>query len=453
MNFMGDMQDTIFALSSGAGVAAVAVVRLSGPHAGAALRQLTKRALPDPRKLALRRLQDPADGALIDEALVAWLPAPSTFTGEDMVELHVHGSRAVLQHLLDVLGGMQGLRAAQRGEFTRRALLAGRMSLPQVEALADLLAAETRAQQQLALTGLSGAGTQQAEAWRKALVDILARLEAAIDFIDEEDVAEQALTGVPEAISALVVEMTTALEKGRGAERLREGVRVVIAGPPNAGKSSLLNWLAGREVAIVSDIPGTTRDVLEVKLDLDGIPVLVSDTAGLRAASDDAIERLGMERAQALLQDADIILLMHAPDVPPPSISVFTDSSALVLKVFNKADLSPSIPSRNEFDAIISIRDESGLDSLLERLRREVKQRFGQGETALFVQARQQQALRAARDALAMVPQDEQTFLAQPAELLAEHVRTATRHLEELIGRVDVENLLDEIFSTFCIGK
>ena len=431
----------------------MAVVRLSGPRAAAALQALTGRALPEPRRLVLRRLREPATGEIIDEALVAWLPGPATFTGEDMVELQVHGSRAVLQHLLAVLAGMDGLRAATPGEFTRRALLAGRMSLPQVEALADLLAAETRAQQKLALAGLSGAGTQQAEDWRQALVSILARLEAAIDFIDEEDVASQALAGVPDSIAALACEMEKALEKARGAERLREGVRVVIAGPPNAGKSSLLNWLAGREVAIVSDIPGTTRDVLEVKLDLNGIPVLVFDTAGLRPHTTDAIERIGMERATAALREADIILHLTAPDVPSEPLILPEGSEALRLHVFNKADVAKSIPSRNDFDAIISVRTESGLDSLLKRLRREVREHFGGHESALFVRARQQQALAQALNALQAIPTDEGLFLHHPVELLAEHVRQAVRHLEELIGRVDVEDLLDEIFSSFCIGK
>ena len=441
--------DTIFALSSGAGVAAVAVVRLSGPRAGEALQALTGRKLPAPRKLVLRALCSPEDGALIDQALVAWLPGPGTFTGEDMVELHVHGSRAVIDLLLETLGKMRGLRPAQRGEFTRRALLSGRMDLLEVEGLADLLRAETRGQQRLAVQALRGEGSRTAQGWRMKLVELLALHEAAIDFVDEEDVAEQALAGVDSCVQRLLEEMRAALDASRPAERLREGVRVAIAGPPNAGKSSLLNWLAGREVAIVSDMPGTTRDVLEVRLDLDGIPVTVFDTAGLRDATDDAVERIGIERAQRVLEDVDIVLWMEAPDATgtvPPRID------SLLIRIWNKADIDVDIDSsaqRRDDWMLISVKRQTGLDDLLARLRWEVRAQFGQGESALFARARQRQAIVRAVAELEAV----QSHPDLPVELAAEHVRRAVRALDELIGRVDVEDVLDHVFAEFCIGK
>ena len=436
--------DTIFALSSGAGVAAVAVVRLSGPRAGEALRALTGKTLPPPRRLALRTLRAPADGAMIDQALVAWLPGPRTFTGEDMVELHVHGGRAVIELLLDTLGGMEGLRAAERGEFTRRALLCGRLDLLEVEGLADLLQAETRAQQQLAIMALRGAASERVKQWRVALVELLALFEAAIDFIDEEDVAEQALSGIDSRLQRIVSDMRRAVDASRPAERVREGVRVAIAGPPNAGKSSLLNWLARREVALVSDMPGTTRDVLEVRLDLDGIPVTVLDTAGLRREASDRVEAMGIERARRAVEDADIVLWMQAPDVERQALPPI-DSP--VIRIWNKADIDSS-PERNGW-RVVSVKQERGLDALLDFLRREVRARFGGVESALFTRARQRQAIARAMAELEAV----QSRSDLPVELAAEHVRRAVRALDELIGRVDVEELLDHIFAEFCIGK
>ena len=437
--------ETIFAVSSGAGMAAVAVVRLSGPLAGEALRRLTGRSLPPPRRLALRTLRSPADEAVIDQALVAWLPGPRSFTGEDMAELHVHGSRAVIDLLLEALGRMKGLRAAERGEFVRRALLSGRMDLLEVEALADLLRAETRAQHGLAMAALEGEASRLVRSWRAQLVELLALHEAAIDFIDEEDVAGQALSGVDSRLQTLLQEMRGAIDTALPAERIREGVRVALAGPPNVGKSSLLNWLAGREVAIVSDMPGTTRDVLEVLLDLDGLPVVVFDTAGLREDTADGVEAIGVERARQVLHGADVVVWMQAPDVSamePPHI----DSP--VIWVWNKADVD-SFAKRSGDWLTISVKEGTGLNALLDALRKAVKQQFGAAESALFARARQRQAITRAMEeleALRLRPD-------LPVELAAEHVRRAVRALDALIGRVDVEDLLDHIFAEFCIGK
>ncbi len=447
--------DTIFALSSGAGVAAVAVVRLSGPATADILCRLTGRPLPPARKLVLRTLRDPAEGSIIDEALVTWLPGPGTFSGEDMAELHVHGSRAVVDCLLGVLSGLDGARPAEAGEFTRRALLNGRLDLVQVEALADLLRAETRVQHKLALSGLAGEGSRRVESWRRQVTELLALLEAAIDFVEEEDVAERALTDVPRRVAALVDEFEGVARAARPAERMREGVRVVIAGPPNVGKSSLLNWLAGRPVAIVSDSPGTTRDVLEVRLDLDGMAVTVFDTAGLRGRTADEIERVGMARAQEALTEADVVLWLHAPDVREADVDAqgrVPDGPA-VLHLLNKADLLDSIPQRYPdeagFDAIISVKTEAGLDKMLGRLRTLVGERFGGAESALFARARQRRKIEAAAKELRLLAERPDL----PLEVRAELARAALRHLDELIGRVDVEDLLDHIFAEFCIGK
>ncbi len=451
---MWETQDTIFALSSGAGVAAVAVVRISGPATAAILRDLTGRDLPPPRRLVVRTLRDPASRRIIDQAMVAWLPGPRSFTGEDMAELQVHGSRAVVDFLLDVLAGREGARAAEPGEFTRRAMWHGKLDLVQVEGLADLLRAETRAQHQIALRGLSGESSGTVQGWRRELTELLALLEAAIDFVDEEDVAGRALESVPRRASALVEQMRHVLRDAMPAERIREGVRVVIAGAPNVGKSSLLNWLAGREVAIVSDMPGTTRDVLEVRLDLDGVPVTVFDTAGLRRRTQDGIERIGMDRARDVLAQADMVLWLHAPDVnEAPEQSVALPDDVAVLHVLNKADLLDSIPQRNEklrrYDIVMSVKQETGLAELLERLRAFVRERFGQAESALFSRVRQRQKIAAALE-------DLQQFVSGqvlPVEIQAELARSALRHLDELMGRVDVEELLDHIFAEFCIGK
>ena len=435
--------DTIFALSSGAGVAAVAVVRLSGSRAGDALRALTGRALPPARRLVLRTLRTPEDGAAIDQALVAWLPGPRTFTGEDMAELHVHGSRAVIDLLLESLGAIAGLRPAERGEFTRRALMCGRMDLLEVEGLADLLQAETRAQQRLAMAALSGVASERVERWRIALVELLALFEAAIDFIDEEDVAEQALSGIDSRLQRIVSDMRRVVDASRPAERVREGVRVAIAGPPNAGKSSLLNWLAGREVALVSDLPGTTRDVLEVRLDLAGIPVIVFDTAGLRANVSDKVEAMGVARARRVLDEADVVLWMQAPDARSDDMPPIESP---VIRVWNKVDID-SPAERN--DLAISVKHERGLERVLEALRKQVRARFGQAESALFARARQRQAIAKALAELEALRENSRL----PVELAAEHVRQAARALDELIGRVDVEELLDHVFAEFCIGK
>ncbi len=312
--------DSIFALSSAPGRAAVAVVRISGPAAGAALAAMTGRDLPPPRRGVLRRVRDPLDEETLDHALVLWIPGPGSETGEDVAELQLHGAPSVVAGVLQALGRLPGLRPAEAGEFTRRAFDNGRIDLTAVEGLADLIAAETAVQRRQALQQAGGALGRQAEAWQERLLRLLASLEAVIDFPDE-DLPADAAAGLAGACAALAGEMAAALAGAARGERLRQGLRVVLLGPPNAGKSTLLNALAGRDAAIVAATPGTTRDVLELSLDLAGLPVTLVDTAGLRAASDDAVELEGMRRSRLQAAAGDILLWLEDGCRPPPAVT------------------------------------------------------------------------------------------------------------------------------------
>ena len=322
-------RDTIFALSSGRPPAAIAVVRISGPRARTALERMVGR-VPQPRRASLALLRDPVTGEMVEEGLALWFPAPNSETGEDMVELHVHGGRAVIAAVLAALAKLAGLRPAEAGEFTRRAFENGRMDLTAVEGLADLVAAETDAQRRQAYQHLRGLLGERAENWRQRLIEALALVEAGIDFSDEEDVPKDMMARSLELIRPLAGEISKA-GAGQG-ERLREGLRVAIAGPPNAGKSTLFNRLARREAAIVSPFPGTTRDVLELHLDLGGYPVTMLDTAGIRETAD-PVEREGVRRASERAADADLVLwVLDATQVerrgPPTQAGTPSASSA-----------------------------------------------------------------------------------------------------------------------------
>ncbi len=439
-------KDTIYALSSGVGAAGVAVVRVSGPQAGNALRILCGRELPPARRAVVRLLHDPEDGTPLDRAMVLWMPAPASFTGEDVAEFHVHGSRAVVRRLLASLENMNGLRPAEAGEFTRRAFENGRMDLVEVEGLADLVRAETEAQRRQALEGASGAASRRIGEWRERLIHVLSSLEAAIDFVEEEDVAAGALKGVREHMERLVRDMGEAIRRAERAERLREGIRVVIAGPPNAGKSSLLNHLAGRDAAIVSQEAGTTRDVIEVRLDLDGMPVILSDTAGLRKRTSGDVERMGQDLAMERMREADLVLWLEAPDASgePPAVD------SLSLRILNKTDLLDSTAVRSGFDLQISVRLGTGMSELEDRLKNLIRNRYEIAGEVILTRERQVLAVRDARNRLLEVLEGMQDL---PLELCAEQVRMAVRDLERLVGRVDVEALLDRIFRDFCIGK
>ena len=333
-------RSTIFALSSGRPPAAIAVVRVSGPRAGVALEKLIGR-LPEPRKAALARVRDPASGEVIDEALALWFPAPRSETGEDVAELQLHGGQAVIAGVLDALGMIEGCRPAEAGEFTRRAFENGRLDLTAVEGLADLIAAETPAQRRLAFRQLKGLIGDRAEAWRRRLIEALALVEARIDFSDEADVPEDLLGPALHAAQQLRDEIAGVLADGRRGERLRDGLVVAIAGPPNAGKSTLLNRLARREAAIVSPYAGTTRDVIEVHLDLDGYPVTLLDTAGIRDSAE-PVEQEGVRRARERAAAADLVLWVIDPSAGGVAANEYPENlvNAEVWLIRNKIDLA-----------------------------------------------------------------------------------------------------------------
>jgi tRNA modification GTPase len=452
-------RDTIFALSSGRPPAAIAVIRISGPRARDALAKMVGR-VPEPRRATLARVRDPATGELIDEGLALWFPAPNSETGEDIAELQVHGGRAVIAAVLAALAKLDGFRPAEAGEFTRRAFENGRMDLTAVEGLADLVAAETEAQRRQAFRHLKGLLGDRAETWRQRLIEALALVEAGIDFSDEDDVPKEAMARALAIIRLLAEEIGQA-GTGQG-ERLREGLRVAIAGPPNAGKSTLFNRLARREAAIVSPFPGTTRDVLEVHLDLGGYPVTVLDTAGIRDTHD-PVEREGVRRAGEQASGANLVLWMidateiepqtafrvaDAIDIPPGTVAWFA---------VNKMDLITDekkrrIESRFEPDMTVnylSSTNGEGVDELVGALTR-FSEQFFTSEPALVMRERHrahlQETVRALMDA-------QRAGEAGSEEIMAEQLRLATRALGKLLGRVDVEDVLDVIFRDFCIGK
>ncbi len=432
--------DTIYALASGAGVAAIAVVRLSGPQAIAVAGAMAGRELVVRRAVRTRLVG--RDGSVLDDALVLAFVAPHSFTGENLCELHLHGGRAVVEAVLQDLSA-RGLRAAEAGEFSRRAFLNGKIDLVEVEGLGDLLAARTQGQRRQALRQLEGEASRVFEAWRHRLVRLLAYIEAMIDFSDEADVAGEALSPLLAEIGALRGEVAAALSHGRQGERMRDGVRVVLAGAPNAGKSSLFNALVKRDAAMVSDIPGTTRDVIEAFLDIYGLPVVLADTAGLRVEAGDALEVEGMRRSLARVGEADLVLWVGAVDANP-SPERF-DSEPIY--IWNKADLVAA-PTDGRGWLAVSARSGEGLAGL-ERVIAERLKAGASGEDVLITRERHRQALERTGEWLdrALVAD-----VARP-ELLAEALRQAAVCLGRLTGRVDVEDLLDVIFRDFCIGK
>src|ERR1700719_3997450 len=403
-------RSTIFALSSGRPPAAIAVVRVSGPCAGTALETLIGR-LPEPRKAALAHVRDPASGEVIDEALALWFPAPRSETGEDVAELQLHGGQAVIAGVLGALSMIEGCRPAEAGEFTRRAFENGRLDLTAVEGLADLIAAETQAQRRLAFRQLKGLIVDRAEAWRRRLIETLALVEARIDFSDEADVPEDLVGPALHAAQQLRDEIAGVLSDGRSGERLRDGLVVAIAGPPNAGKSTLLNRLAGREAAIVSPFAGTTRDIIEVHLDLEGYPVTLLDTAGIRDSAD-PVEREGVRRARERATGADLVLwVMDAAasgEIAVDAIAQEFPNNAKWI-VWNKIDLVSmlriktlkSIVHRLDYPSyFISTITESGFGEFLAAIARYAGEYLGSTEPALITRARHRYALENALGAL-----------------------------------------------------
>lgn len=427
--------DTIYALSSAQGKAGVSIIRVSGPSAFSACAALCG-DVPPPRVASLRQLRG-ADGDALDEALVICFAAGASFTGEESVEFQVHGSTAVVTAVLEELGGFQSLRTAEPGEFTRRALDNGCLDVSQIEGLADLIDAETEAQRRQALRVLSGDLGKKAESWRRDLVRATALLEATIDFADE-DVPVDVTPEVSELVESVLTQLNAEMSGVVVAERIRSGFEVAIIGAPNVGKSTLLNALAGRDAAITSDIAGTTRDVIEVRMDLRGLPVTLLDTAGLRETSD-RVEAIGVDRARARAAAADLRVFLTDPDVALPMTA---ESGDIVL--IAKGDL------RRDAVDTISGRTGAGIDELIGRIGAELSDRAALAGIA--TRDRHRNAMARSADALSaaltLLPNGENT-----ADIAAEELRTGVRAMDSLVGRVDIENVLDEIFASFCLGK
>ncbi len=427
------MADTIFALSSGAPPAAIGVIRISGQGAGVALRRLAGR-MPPARRATLALLRDPATGEPLDRALLLWFPGPDSATGEDLAELHCHGGRAVVAAIQAALGAIEGLRPAAPGEFTRRAFDNGRMDLNAVEGLADLLAAETESQRRAALAMAEGHFSRRIEGWRVALLRLSAMVEAALDFSDEDDVPDAGIERrIGAEIGALAMDVKKELARP-SAERLRQGINVVLAGPPNAGKSTLLNALAGRDAAIVSDIAGTTRDRIEVPVALEGVPFLLTDTAGLHDGTGDAIEAIGMERARDALAAADIILWLGDPAAPP------RDDAILIAAQCDRPGHHPSSTALNL--SAVSGEGMAALNAML--LDRGRSLLPAEGDYAL--EARQ-------RGGVALLLSHLHAASADDLLIVAEELRGARGAVDQLTGRASTEDMLDSLFGGFCIGK
>ncbi|HRP11977.1 MAG TPA: tRNA uridine-5-carboxymethylaminomethyl(34) synthesis GTPase MnmE [Terricaulis sp.] len=445
---------TIIALASGAGRAGVALIRLSGPDAGAALKALTGRDLPKPRMATREAFCDPRSGVSLDDGLALWFPGPASFTGEDVAELHVHGGPAVIAAVIDAALSLPGVRPAEPGEYTRRAFEHGKLDLAEAEGLADLVDAETEGQRVQALRQRRGALSGLYEGWRGRLIEAAALIEAEIDFPDEDLPGALAQRAGP-MLQALAADMARHLDDAHRGERVRDGFRIAIVGPPNAGKSSLLNALAQREAAIVSDIPGTTRDVVEVRLTLAGFPVWIADTAGLREAAD-AIEAEGVRRALARAEEADLrIGVVDAGAAIPGSVSAVLGPGDLLVR--SKLDLlgppasrRPTPEPAGETPAVhVSAVTGEGLRGLETVIAARVADALGREEAPVLTRARHRRLVEAARNALLRaIP-----ALDHGAELAAEDVRVAADQIGRLTGRIDVEDLLGEIFSSFCIGK
>ncbi|MCK1540669.1 tRNA uridine-5-carboxymethylaminomethyl(34) synthesis GTPase MnmE [Bradyrhizobium sp. 147] len=452
---MHPQDQTIFALSSGRPPSAIAVVRVSGPRAGLALTTLAGE-LPAPRHASRRLLRD-ATGQPIDDAVVLWFPGPASATGEDVAEFHVHGGRAVLSALLAAISAIPNTRAAEPGEFTRRAFENGKLDLTEAEGLDDLIHADTERQRRQALRQLQGLLGNRARDWRERIIEASALIEAGIDFSDEGDVPAELLAPAVKAIGALHGEIAGVIAAQGQAERLRDGLVVAIAGEPNVGKSTLINQLARREVAIVSPYAGTTRDVIEVQLDLDGYPVTLIDTAGIRE-TDDPVEQEGVRRARARAEDADLVLWLVEG-----SQTIDPDATRLLRKagggngppggsiwiVRNKVDLGGGGEAGGHGDFAISASQGDGIPQLVDALVQFASEFFGSSEGALVTRARQRELLRQAADSLRRSLE----LVEEGEELAAEELRGAAYALGRLLGRVDVEDVLGAIFQKFCIGK
>lgn len=435
------MNGTIFAPATASGKAGVAVIRVSGPQALEAVKKMTAIKTPVPRKAMFSEIHTP-DGTAVDNGLVLYFPCPNSFTGEDVVEFQTHGGRAIISAVLSGLAQIDGFRPAGRGEFTRRAVENGKMDLTAAEGLADLVDAETEQQRKQALRQMSGALAKIYEDWHDRLLHVLAWMEAYIDF-PEEEIPENVSADVRGKIAGLMSEIQAHLNDGRRGEKLRDGFQIAIIGAPNAGKSSLMNRLAQRDVAIVSSTAGTTRDIIEVRLDINGYPVIVADTAGLRD-TDEEIEAEGVRRAKARAEEADLVLWLSDALKGKNNTETEKIDSEKIFRIMNKADQTEP---QNDGNIWISAKTGQGIDVLLDRIGRFVEEKMALREEPSLTRLRHRKALEECLRCL------NSSLKAPEIELMTEDLRMAMRSLGKITGQVQVEELLDVIFKDFCIGK
>ena len=442
---------TIYALSSGPGIAGIAVVRVSGKDTSKVIKLITGEDLPAPRVATLRKMNNINTNELIDEGLIIWFPGPQSYTGEDLVEFHVHGSRAVVTALHASISEIENCRLAEPGEFTKRAFQNEKINLIKAESIADLVSAETEIQRKQALAIMNGKSSDKFDSWREKLLKILSHIEAKIDFPDE-DLPENIIFEIKKTSEQVSNEIKKILEDEKVGERIREGFKIAIVGPSNAGKSSLLNYLSKRDVAIVSEIAGTTRDVIETHLNLDGYPVVLSDTAGIRDSKDE-IEKRGIKLALKRAEEADLRLLVVEPknlDFTGFLKDLFDENSILVI---NKSDLlqkNLDEQIKKLEHVLISIIKNSNLDILIDKIKNKLKNKFISNEDILITRERHRQHLKQCVDHLKNFSKKNKN---DDFDKAAEDLRLATRHLGMIVGKVDVEEILGSIFNDFCIGK
>tara|TARA_Y100000590_G_scaffold428640_1_gene540201 strand:+ start:198 stop:1529 length:1332 start_codon:yes stop_codon:yes gene_type:complete len=442
---------TIYALSSGPGISGIAVIRVSGKHTAEVIKKLTNEKLPDPRVATLRKFNKNGSKEMIDEGVILWFPAPNSYTGEDLAEFHVHGSRAVINAMHNAISKIKNCRLAEPGEFTKRSFQNGRINLLKAESIADLISSETEIQRKQAVKIMSGKSSEKFNMWREKLLKILSHIEAKIDFPDE-DLPKNILSKIHETSKQIEKEIKKTLNDHGVGERIREGFKIAIVGPPNSGKSSLLNYLSKRDAAIVSEIAGTTRDVIETHLNLDGYPVIISDTAGIRSSKNE-IEKKGIKIALKRAQDADLKLVIISaknPNFTSVLKGLLTKKSILVV---NKSDLIKG-KFKNKLKKykpiLVSIKKGSNLNKLIFKIKSKLKNQFTTSEDILITRERHRQNL---INCVNHLEKFQQKKSADEFDKAAEDLRLATRHLGMIVGKVDVEELLGSIFNDFCIGK
>ena len=430
---------TIYALSSGPGISGIAVIRVSGKNTAEVIKKLTGSKLPPPRVATLKKFNKNGKKELIDEGVILWFPGPNSYTGEDLAEFHVHGSRAVIKAMHSAISKINNCRLAEPGEFTKRAFQNGRINLLKAESIADLISAETEIQRKQALKIMSGKSSDQFNLWREQLLKILSHVEAKIDFPDE-NLPKNIINAIRKTSNNILIEIKKTLNDQKVGERIREGFRIAIVGPTNSGKSSLLNYLSKRDVAIVSEIAGTTRDVIETHLNLDGYPVVVSDTAGIRDSKNE-IEKMGIKIALNRAEDADLkLVIVSAKNVNFTGVlkGLLTKNAVLVV---NKSDLMKgkfNSKFKKYEHVLISIKKDSNLNKLISKIKSKLKNKFTTAEDILITRERHRQNL---INCVHHLEKFEKKKSAQDFDKAAEDLRLATRHLGMIVGKVDVEEL------------